>query len=119
MAQDQTIDGNLTIGGEFKNGLGYAPGIFLFGNSDDFFIRRFNVAPNQSEFRFAIGDDFQPEDRFSIGVNYGGSQWHYRMVVQGDGKVGIGTSTPGAQLHVNGGAAVFGTNAVTTNTDGH
>ncbi|OWK68711.1 hypothetical protein [Pedobacter sp. AJM] len=118
-AQSQTINGNLNIGEGFQSSLGYAPGIFMLGNSDDFFIRRYNTAPNQSEFRFAIGDDFAAEDRFAIGVNYANTTWYDRMVVQGDGKVGIGTSTPTAQLQVNGGALVLGTNAITTNTDGH
>ncbi|NTE04323.1 hypothetical protein G6M26_06400 [Agrobacterium tumefaciens] len=118
-AQSQTINGNLNIGEGFQSSLGYAPGIFMLGNSDDFFIRRYNAAPNQSEFRFAIGDDFAAEDRFAIGVNYANTTWYDRMVVQGDGKVGIGTSTPTAQLQINGGALVLGTNAITTNTDGH
>lgn len=118
-AQSQTINGNLNIGEGFQSNLGYAPGIFMLGNSDDFFIRRYNAAPNQSEFRFAIGDDFAAEDRFAIGVNYANTTWYDRMVVQGDGKVGIGTSTPTAQLQINGGALVLGTNAITTNTDGH
>ena len=118
-AQDQTINGNLTFGLSSQNALGYAPGIFMLGNTDDIFIRKFNSAFNQSELRISLGDDFQAEDRFSIGVNLPGNQWYSKMVVQADGKVGIGTSTPGAQLHVNGGAGVFGTNAVATNTDGH
>lgn len=119
IAQSQTINGNLNIGEGFQSSLGYAPGIFMLGNSDDFFIRRYNTAPNQSEFRFAIGDDFQAEDRFAIGVNYGNTTWYDRMVVQGDGKVGIGTSTPGAQLQIGGGALVVGTSSIITNTDGH
>ncbi|WP_205896841.1 hypothetical protein, partial [Pseudomonas viridiflava] len=61
----------------------------------------------------------QAEDRFVIGVNYGNTTWYDRMVVQGDGKVGIGTSTPGAQLQICGGALVVGTHSQVTNTDGH
>jgi len=119
VAQSQTVDGNLNIGAGFQSSLGYAPGIFLLGNSDDFFIRRFNTASNQSEFRFSIGDDLQAEDRFVIGVNYGNTTWYDRMVVQGDGKVGIGTSNPESQLQISGGALVVGTNAIKTNADGH
>ncbi|MCX2491848.1 hypothetical protein OQX63_00085 [Pedobacter sp. PF22-3] len=119
-AQDQTINGNLNIGSGFHNTLGYGSRIYFLGNSDDCFIGHFNSGANQTEFRFCIGDDFQPEDKFTIGVNYAGdNQWYDRMVVQGDGNVGIGTSLPKSKLQVNGGAIVVGTNSVVTNADGH
>jgi hypothetical protein len=120
IAQDQTIIGNLNIGAGFHNALGYGPRIYFLGNSDDFFISHFNTGGNQSEFRFGIGDDFQPEDKFSIGVNYAADgQWYDRMVVQSDGNVGISISSPQSKLQVNGGAVVVGTNSVITNADGH
>ncbi|MBB6236407.1 hypothetical protein HDC90_001019 [Pedobacter sp. AK013] len=119
-AQDQTINGNLNIGAGYHNAIGYGPRIYFLGNSDDFFISHYNSGGNQSEFRFSIGDDFQAEDKFAIGVTYAvDNQWYDRMVVQGDGNVGIGTSLPQSKLQVNGGAIVVGTNSVVTNADGH
>jgi len=111
-AQDQTINGNLNIGAGFHNAFGYGPRIYFLGNSDDFFISHYNSGGNQSEFRFSIGDDFQAEDKFAIGVTYAGdNQWYDRMVVQGDGNVGIGTSNPDQKLTIKGGGIGFDYNS--------
>jgi hypothetical protein len=111
-AQDQTINGNLNIGAGFHNALGYGPRIYFLGNSDDCFIGHFNSGANQTEFRFGIGDDFQPEDKFAIGVNYAvDGLWYDRMVVQGDGNVGIGTSNPNQRLTIKGGGIGFDYNS--------
>ncbi|MFD2581586.1 hypothetical protein ACFSR6_03730 [Pedobacter vanadiisoli] len=111
-AQDQTINGNLNIGAGFHNAFGYGPRIYFLGNSDDFFISHYNSGGNQSEFRFCIGDDFQAEDKFAIGVTYAGdNQWYDRMVVQGDGNVGIGTSNPDQKLTIKGGGIGFDYNS--------
>lgn len=111
-AQDQTVNGNLNIGAGFHNTLGYGQRIYFLGNSDDCFIGHFNSGANQTEFRFGIGDDFQPEDKFAIGVNYAGDGlWYDRMVVQGDGNVGIGTSNPNQKLTIKGGGIGFDYNS--------
>ncbi|NII83263.1 MULTISPECIES: hypothetical protein [unclassified Pedobacter] len=111
-AQDQTINGNLNIGAGFHNAFGYGPRIYFLGNSDDFFISHYNSGGNQSEFRFGIGDDFQAEDKFAIGVTYAvDNQWYDRMVVQGDGNVGIGTSNPDQKLTIKGGGIGFDYNS--------
>ncbi|WP_443946644.1 hypothetical protein ACJVDH_05945 [Pedobacter sp. AW1-32] len=119
LAQDQTVNGNLSIGAGSHSALGYGSKIFFLGNSDDCFIGRYNVAENQTQFRFNIGDDLQPEDKFVVGVNYGNNTWYPRFAVQGDGNVGIGTENATARLRVVGGATVLGQNARPTNTDGH
>lgn len=112
IAQDQNVTGNLNMGAGFHNTLGYGSRIYFLGNSDDCFISRFNSGANQTEFRFGIGDDFQPEDKFAIGVNYAGDgQWYDRMVVQGDGNVGIGTSNPNQKLTIKGGGIGFDYNS--------
>jgi hypothetical protein len=103
-AQDQTINGHLYVGQGGFDPSGYSKAIFFNGNTDVCFIGQFYVAPNQTEFRFNMGDDLEAYDKFVVGVTWAGDgQWYSRMVVQGDGNVGIGTNTPQSKLDVNGG----------------
>lgn len=101
--QDQTLSGNLTFG--ITDGLGYGPGIFMNGNTDPSWIRRFNAAYNQSELRVDFSDDAQGDDSFVVGYTYWeDQQWHPCFTVINDGSVGIGTrQTTGYRLAVNGG----------------
>ena len=49
---------------------------------------------------FTIGVDDSDSDKFKISTTALGT--NDRFVIDADGKVGIGTATPGAQLHING-----------------
>jgi len=103
-AQDQTINGNVYIGqGGFESS-GLSKSIIFSGNTDACFIAQFYVAPNQTEFRINMGDDLESYDKLVVGVTWAGDgHWYPRMVVQGDGNVGVGTNTPQAKLDVEGG----------------
>lgn len=98
-AQDQTINGNLTIGG-LESQSGYAKGIYFQGNSDPFWLNRYNIADNQSELRLNLSDDLQAEDKFVIGTSQ--AQWIPHFSVQTNGRVGINTANPVSELQVKG-----------------
>jgi len=72
-------------------------------NSDPFWIERYNSGPNKSELRVNVGDDTQAEDKFAVGSYFSGDGlWKPRLVVQTDGKVGIGTANPQETLQIEG-----------------
>jgi hypothetical protein len=72
-------------------------------NSDPFWLARYNSGPNKSELRVNVGDDMQAEDKFAVGSYFSGDGlWRPRLVVQTDGKVGIGTDKPQEMLQVEG-----------------
>ncbi|MFC1226720.1 hypothetical protein ACFE6N_23150 [Pedobacter sp. BG31] len=107
-AQNQTIDGNLSIGVADGAVTGTGKKITFNGvasNSDELSIYRFNRAFNSSDLRVDIGDDYGSDgDRFVLGTtSWSNSTYYVHMVVGADGKVGIGTETFGAErLAVNG-----------------
>ncbi|AZI24077.1 hypothetical protein EA772_01480 [Pedobacter sp. G11] len=107
-AQDQTINGSLSIGQDAGASLGNGDSLFFRGvqaNSDELSIYRFNRAVNMSDLRVCIGDDYgEPGDRFVVGShNWRDSKYYAHMVIDGDGKIGIGTEAMGAErLAVNG-----------------
>lgn len=107
-AQNQTIDGNLSIGVDGGAVTGTGNKITFNGvasNTNQLSIYRFNRAFNASDLRVDIGDDYgNRDDRFLVGTtNYGDGQYYLHMVVGADGKVGIGTETFGTErLAVNG-----------------
>jgi len=73
-------------------------------NSDPFWIARYNVATNQSILRINLGDDYSCcNDYLDIGAtHYDDGLWHSKMVINNNGNVGIGTTTPSEKLTVNG-----------------
>jgi len=107
-AQNQTIDGNLSIGVDGGAVTGIGNRITFNGvtsNTDELSIYRFNRAMNFSDLRINIGDDYgSGDDRFLIGTtNWQDGQYYVHMVVGADGKVGLGTETFGTErLAVNG-----------------
>ncbi|RZM21552.1 MAG: hypothetical protein EOO88_32690 [Pedobacter sp.] len=101
-AQDQTINGNLSIGQDDGNPLGNGNSIFfkgVQGNSDLVSVYRFNRDVNKSDLRISMGDDYGGAgDRFVVGShNFLDNKFYSHMVVDGDGKVGIGTEIMGAE----------------------
>lgn len=107
-AQNQTIDGNLSIGVDGGAVTGTGNKITFNGvasNTDEMSIYRFNRAFNSSDLRVDIGDDYGSDgDRFLVGTTkWADSKFYVHMVVGADGKVGIGTETFGTErLAVNG-----------------
>ncbi|RZJ76969.1 MAG: hypothetical protein EOO45_00365 [Flavobacterium sp.] len=107
-AQDQAIDGSLSIGQDGGASLGNGNSLFFRGvqaNSDELSIYRFNRAVNMSDLRVGIGDDYGGAgDRFVIGShNWQDNKFYAHMVIDGEGKIGIGTEAMGAErLAVNG-----------------
>ncbi|MDN3588116.1 hypothetical protein QWY86_15640 [Pedobacter aquatilis] len=107
-AQNQEIDGNLSIGLDGGQIAGRGKTIYFGGlqsNTDLLCIYRFNRAMNLSDLRVNIGDDFgSGDDRFVIGTEYWADGiFHPYFIVGADGKVGIGTESIGAEhLAVNG-----------------
>jgi hypothetical protein len=107
-AQNQTIDGNLSIGVDGGAVTGTGNRITFNGvasNTDEMSIYRFNRAMNLTDLRINIGDDYgSGDDRFLLGTtNWSDGKYYVHMVVGADGKVGIGTETFGAErLAVNG-----------------
>lgn len=107
-AQNQTIDGNLSVGVDGGAITGTGNRIIFNGvnsNTDEMSIYRFNRAMNLSDLRINIGDDYgSGDDRFLIGTtNWQDGKYYVHMVVGADGKIGIGTETFGTErLAVNG-----------------
>ena len=99
-AQDQTINGNIYMGLNDVDPVGYQKSIFFRGNSDNCFIAPYNISTNVTEFRFNIGDDLY-DDKFVVGVtNSVDGLWYPQLTVAGNGYTGIGTNTPTAYLDI-------------------
>ncbi|WP_413613129.1 tail fiber domain-containing protein [Bdellovibrio sp. HCB-110] len=69
--------------------------------TDPMWMARYNLAADQSELRVNITDNNQAQDSFSVGYTSAGT-FNTLMRVQGDGKVGIGDTSPSYKLDVNG-----------------
>jgi len=83
-----------------------------------------DAAAGQIALRLVIGDASAGRNKLAVGPEVGGTQQE-RMVVTDDGKVGIGTSTPLAPLHVVADGIEIGASAapgdnfyLQSNTDG-
>ncbi len=72
-------------------------------NTDPLWISRYDRAFNQSDLRISISDD-ESGDRLVVGTTWwSDGQFHPYLVVQSNGRVGIGTETIGNErLAVNG-----------------
>jgi len=107
-AQNQIINGDLGIGHDAGTEVGAGHSLTFGGvlsNSDLLSIYRFNRAFNLSDLRVSIGDDYGGAgDRFVVGShNWTDKKFYSHMVVDADGKIGIGTEVMGAErLAVNG-----------------
>jgi hypothetical protein len=109
--QKLEINGNINIGSDLTDygtkKSTYGNKLFFLGahnNTDPLWMARYNVsdAPNASEIRVNIGDDPNHYgDKFVVGVT-DTDTWNPRFVVQGNGKVGIGTIEPDYMLDVIG-----------------
>lgn len=101
--QSQVVNGDLFIGQGNHDQMGQGNAINYIGNTDNCFITQFNAGFNKTEFRFNFGDDISADDRFVVGItNSVDGQWRPYLVVQGEGNVGIGTTSPDAKLAVKG-----------------
>ncbi|MEK2644339.1 tail fiber domain-containing protein [Bdellovibrio sp. BCCA] len=69
--------------------------------TDPIWMARYNIAADQSELRVNFTDNNQAQDAFSVGYTNAGV-FNSMMRVQGDGKVGIGDTSPSYKLDVNG-----------------
>jgi hypothetical protein len=87
-------------------------------NTDDVFFQRANIGNNISELHLVLGDDSNgaypsiPGDSFMIGAldSANNSIWMPRFTFTGDGRLGVGTTTPAAKLDVNGDAKIGNSN---------
>lgn len=101
------VNGDTKIGMDAGLTSGYGNALYFIGNGtngDHLYIQRYNNGANKSELRVNIGDDYgQAEDKFVVGTNYwSNGQWYPHLVVQANGRVGIGSSNPDEKLTVNG-----------------
>lgn len=69
--------------------------------TDPMWMARYNLAADQSELRVNITDNNQAQDSFSVGYTSAGT-FNTLLRVQGDGKVGVGDTSPSYKLDVNG-----------------
>lgn len=73
-------------------------------NSDSLWIARYNSGSDNSELRFAIGDNPGNGDKLVFGVldPTDNSIYYPKSVINSNGDFGIGTKNPAAKLDVNG-----------------
>lgn len=110
-AQDQTINGSLTIGPQHDE-TGYGKSLNFNGNTDNFWFNRYNIATNKSELRLNVSDDLVEHDKFVIGTTSSvNNLWYPHLTVQANGNVGIGTSSPGLALDIGGLIQISGINS--------
>ncbi len=70
-------------------------------NSDPLWLGRYNAGSDDTELRVRIGDNpGAANDKFVVGVLSNDAQWHPKLSVGMDGKVGIGTDEPYGKLSV-------------------
>ncbi len=87
--------------------LGYGNKVFLRGdyaNTDEIWMAKYDVGYDSTELRVNIGDDQGAGDKFVVGVTDYRTPTVFspKLVVQADGRIGIGTPTPTDALTVNG-----------------
>jgi len=99
---------NLIVGAEGDSVTGPGSKLIFRGvksHSDEISIFRFNRSDSSTDLRVNLADDYgQPGDRFVVGTTYFQDHVYYpHLVVQSNGKVGIGTEKFGSErLAVNG-----------------
>ncbi len=111
-AQDQTINGKLTIVDELSVGKNisgkWGEGIRLYFRGTDhsydpIWLAKYTSQNEITDLRVNIGDGISGGDRFVVGT----TQWdtkvfHEFFVVRTDGSIGIGIAQPKSKLDVNG-----------------
>jgi uncharacterized coiled-coil protein SlyX len=96
------VNGDVNVGLQFDT-VGRSSKLFFggYGNTDPFYMQRYNVRSDVSELRVNIGDDGFTGDRFHVGyVGAGTTTWNSSFVVETTGKAGIGTDDLTGQLSI-------------------
>ncbi|MDO7877809.1 beta-propeller fold lactonase family protein [Hymenobacter sp. ASUV-10] len=111
-SQKLDVRGNLRLGDNGGNVTGTGQTLEFVGpgvNTDPVGLYRINPAVDQSELRAVIGDANDGNDKFSVGNTSASTEgtlaagtFTPRFTVRGDGRVGVGTTTPRGKLDVDG-----------------
>lgn len=117
-AQDQIINGNLTVYGALEtsssvsvgrdngNVWGEGPRLYLRGidpSNDPVWLAKYTAVKERTDLRVNVGDGYDTKDRFVVGTtDWETKKWEDKFVVKMCGRVGIGVSDPQQKLEVDG-----------------